>query len=152
MIDPDNMSFATMNKRYASPPTGGAVGSSYTTNNNNNATPQQQPPLAALAGRRGESLSVGLKGQSDGVISNNTRTPDDNADHQTTEGGRTLRTLLQELDKEDESCIFIVRRIHKFGFRSPVFLREYFEDYGEVRKVLVAHSKQLHSTTEDNNN
>ncbi|KAF4648189.1 hypothetical protein FOL46_003258, partial [Perkinsus olseni] len=95
------------------------------------------------------------KGQSDGVISNNTRTPpDDNADHhQTTEGGRTLRTLLQELDKEDESCIFIVRRIHKFGFRSPVFLREYFEDYGEVRKVLVAHSKQLHSTTtEDNNN
>ncbi|KAF4665140.1 hypothetical protein FOL47_004783 [Perkinsus chesapeaki] len=57
--------------------------------------------------------------------------------------GKTLRTLLQELDTEDESCIFIVRRIHKFGFKSPVFLREYFEEYGEVRKVLVAHSRQV---------
>lgn len=44
-----------------------------------------------------------------------------------------IRTLLQELDEEDENCIFIVRRIHKFGFKSPVFLREYFEEYGQVR-------------------
>ncbi|EER04170.1 hypothetical protein Pmar_PMAR019587 [Perkinsus marinus ATCC 50983] len=67
------------------------------------------------------------------------------------ESGNTLRTLLQELDEEDENCIFIVRRIHKFGFKSPVFLREYFEGYGQVCKVLVAHSRQLqpgpHDTT-----
>ncbi|EER11872.1 hypothetical protein Pmar_PMAR015579 [Perkinsus marinus ATCC 50983] len=65
------------------------------------------------------------------------------------ESGNTLRTLLQELDEEDENCIFIVRRIHKFGFKSPVFLREYFEEYGQVCKVLVAHSRQLQSGPHD---
>mmetsp|Transcript_28619 Transcript_28619/g.52069 ORF Transcript_28619/g.52069 Transcript_28619/m.52069 type:complete len:761 (+) Transcript_28619:83-2365(+) len=53
----------------------------------------------------------------------------------------TLRSHLTQLSKEDPKCIFIVRRINKLGFRSRDVLRAHFAHYGEVCKVLVAHSK-----------
>jgi len=53
----------------------------------------------------------------------------------------TLRSHLTQLSKEDPKCIFIARRINKLGFRSREVLRAHFSHYGEVYKVLVAHSK-----------
>jgi hypothetical protein len=56
------------------------------------------------------------------------------------EEGETLRDHLQELQDEDPALVIIVRKISKLGFQSPDLLRNYFEEYGEVGKILVAHS------------
>jgi len=53
----------------------------------------------------------------------------------------TLRTHLLQLQSEDPRCVFVVRRINKVGFRSKAVLEKHYMRYGEVRKVLVAHSK-----------
>jgi len=37
--------------------------------------------------------------------------------------------------------IFVVRRINQLGFRSSGLLRQHFSQYGEVTRVMVAHSK-----------
>lgn len=53
----------------------------------------------------------------------------------------TLRSHLTEVLDEDPECIFVVRRINKLGFRSREILNQHYSHYGEVVKVLVAHSK-----------
>ncbi|KAF4660618.1 hypothetical protein FOL47_007078 [Perkinsus chesapeaki] len=52
-------------------------------------------------------------------------------------GGYCLPDLLKQLDQEDESCIFIVRKIHKLRFQSASILEHYFSGFGEVKKVLL---------------
>jgi hypothetical protein len=53
----------------------------------------------------------------------------------------TLRSHLEELKPVDEDRIFVARRIHKLGFNSREILKMHFSWYGEVCRVLVAHSK-----------
>lgn len=53
----------------------------------------------------------------------------------------TLRSHLTELSTEDPGCIFITRRINKLGFRSREILHQHYSQFGEVSRVLVAHSK-----------
>jgi hypothetical protein len=53
----------------------------------------------------------------------------------------TLRSHLEELKAVDEDCIFVARRINKLGFNSREILKMHFSWYGEVYRVLVAHSK-----------
>jgi hypothetical protein len=53
----------------------------------------------------------------------------------------TLRSHLTEVSHEDQACIFIARRINKLGFRSREILRQHYSQYGDVSRVLVAHSK-----------
>lgn len=53
----------------------------------------------------------------------------------------TLRTHLSTLQNEDPMCVLIVRRINRLGFDSDEALKEYFVKLGNVRHVLVAHSR-----------
>lgn len=53
----------------------------------------------------------------------------------------TLRTHLSTLQNEDSMCVLIVRRINRLGFESDEALKEYFTKLGNVRHVLVAHSR-----------
>lgn len=58
----------------------------------------------------------------------------------TTQAVGTLRSHLVQIQNDDASCIFVVRRINKLGFRSQEILWQHYSQYGEVAKVLVAHS------------
>jgi hypothetical protein len=51
-----------------------------------------------------------------------------------------IATHLNDLEQEDPACVFFVRQISKLGFKSPEILREHFEQYGPVSKVLVSNS------------
>eukprot|EP00746_Dinoflagellata_sp_MGD_P016363 gnl/MRDRNA2_/MRDRNA2_136916_c0_seq1.p1 gnl/MRDRNA2_/MRDRNA2_136916_c0~~gnl/MRDRNA2_/MRDRNA2_136916_c0_seq1.p1 ORF type:complete len:500 (+),score=107.06 gnl/MRDRNA2_/MRDRNA2_136916_c0_seq1:94-1593(+) len=53
----------------------------------------------------------------------------------------TLQTHLKALGNEDPSCIFIVRKVNRLGFRSVETLTKFFSQHDTVVKVLVAHSK-----------
>lgn len=53
---------------------------------------------------------------------------------------QTLSSSLQLLSGEDADCLFIVRRINKLGFKASRTLKRHFGDYGQVVRVLVAHS------------
>jgi hypothetical protein len=53
----------------------------------------------------------------------------------------TLRAHLDQLSTVDEDCIVVARRINKLGFRSREILKIHFAQYGDVVRVLVAHSK-----------
>lgn len=53
----------------------------------------------------------------------------------------TLRNHLRSLKDEDPRRIFIARRINKLGFKSAEIVQQHFTQYGNVRCVLVAHSK-----------
>jgi len=55
--------------------------------------------------------------------------------------GETLRMHLRSLIKIDSGRILIVRKINRLGFASPDILRQHFSWYGEVERVLVAHSR-----------
>eukprot|EP00746_Dinoflagellata_sp_MGD_P160880 gnl/MRDRNA2_/MRDRNA2_87824_c0_seq1.p1 gnl/MRDRNA2_/MRDRNA2_87824_c0~~gnl/MRDRNA2_/MRDRNA2_87824_c0_seq1.p1 ORF type:complete len:319 (+),score=79.05 gnl/MRDRNA2_/MRDRNA2_87824_c0_seq1:173-1129(+) len=57
------------------------------------------------------------------------------------EQGETLRTHLEALAEEDANRILIVRRINRLGFESPQLLQNHFAEFGEVRRVFVAHSR-----------
>jgi len=52
----------------------------------------------------------------------------------------TLRGHLQQLQSKDPECVFIVRKINHLGMNSPAILKRYFEKWGVVDSVLVAHS------------
>lgn len=52
----------------------------------------------------------------------------------------TLSMSLQLLSKEDPDTLFIVRRINKLGFKAARKLKQHFSAYGQVVRVLVAHS------------
>ena len=52
-----------------------------------------------------------------------------------------LADVLNVLDSEDESCIFIVRKISKLGFSAYDSLNLYFSKYGLVKKILLLPSR-----------
>lgn len=52
-----------------------------------------------------------------------------------------LADVLNVLDSEDESCIFIVRKISKLGFSAYDSLSQYFSKYGLVKKILLLPSR-----------
>lgn len=52
----------------------------------------------------------------------------------------TLSMSLQLLSKEEPDTLFIVRRINKLGFKAARKLKVHFSAYGQVLRVLVAHS------------
>ncbi|EER17881.1 hypothetical protein Pmar_PMAR027596 [Perkinsus marinus ATCC 50983] len=134
-VDPENLCYADIRQNKAGPP---GSGDSARTGNFREISEQEYRNFPERKQQREEGYRRGNRHH------HNNKQQQVSQQVAVHEGsGKTLRTLLQELDEEDENCIFIVRRIHKFGFKSPVFLREYFEEYGQVRKVLVAHSRQL---------
>jgi len=53
---------------------------------------------------------------------------------------QTLSTSLQLLSKEDPDKLIIVRRINKLGFKASRKLKQYFGEFGNVVRVLIAHS------------
>lgn len=53
---------------------------------------------------------------------------------------QTLSTSLQLLSKENPDVLIIVRRINKLGFKAARKLKQYFQQFGTVTRVLVAHS------------
>jgi len=53
---------------------------------------------------------------------------------------QTLSESLQTLADVDPECLLVVRRINKLGFKAGRFLKQHFQLYGAVRKVLVATS------------
>lgn len=55
--------------------------------------------------------------------------------------GETLRMHLQSLQDEDPKNVLILRKINKLGFESPDLLERYFSEFGDVKRVLVAHSR-----------
>lgn len=57
------------------------------------------------------------------------------------ENVRTMREQLEALRLEDPRTVFIARHIHKLGFASADVLRVHFARYGEVKNVLVSHSR-----------
>jgi len=58
---------------------------------------------------------------------------------------QTLSTSLQLLSAENPDCLFIVRRISKLGFKATRTLKRHFSTYGQVVRVLVAHSTVRHN-------
>eukprot|EP00425_Heterocapsa_triquetra_P012922 CAMPEP_0195154880 /NCGR_PEP_ID=MMETSP0448-20130528/183877_1 /TAXON_ID=66468 /ORGANISM="Heterocapsa triquestra, Strain CCMP 448" /LENGTH=481 /DNA_ID=CAMNT_0040193661 /DNA_START=127 /DNA_END=1572 /DNA_ORIENTATION=+ len=54
--------------------------------------------------------------------------------------GETLRAHLRSLIKVECSRVLIVRKINRLGFGSPLLLKKYYGWYGNVERVLVAHS------------
>mmetsp|Transcript_18332 Transcript_18332/g.33224 ORF Transcript_18332/g.33224 Transcript_18332/m.33224 type:complete len:674 (+) Transcript_18332:102-2123(+) len=53
----------------------------------------------------------------------------------------TLQAHLTALQSEDPRRVFIARRIGRMGFRSEEVLAAHYSRYGQVERVLVAHSK-----------
>jgi hypothetical protein len=53
----------------------------------------------------------------------------------------SMKDQLEALRDVDPGTIFIARRINKLGFASADILRSYFSSYGEVKDVLVSHSR-----------
>jgi hypothetical protein len=55
-----------------------------------------------------------------------------------------IASHLNELEGEDPNKVLIVRRINRLGFESGTILKEHYERYGPVSKVLLsnAHAKQ----------
>jgi hypothetical protein len=53
-----------------------------------------------------------------------------------------IATHLNDLEKEDPTCVIFVRQINKLGFNSPELLKEHYERYGPVAKVLVSNSHE----------
>lgn len=47
---------------------------------------------------------------------------------------------LKDLDREDPACLMHVNRIHLLGFNSEQALTRYFQQYGDVVKVLLSNS------------
>jgi len=49
----------------------------------------------------------------------------------------TLKNYLKELNGEDASCMFVVRRVSRLGFKCEEVLHQTFAKFGKVKKVLV---------------
>jgi hypothetical protein len=56
-------------------------------------------------------------------------------------GLHTMKEQLEALRLEDPSRVFIARRINKLGFASAELLKANFSQYGQVKCVLVSHSR-----------
>ena len=55
-------------------------------------------------------------------------------------GSGSLRQDLELLRQRQPEHVIIVRKIKKLQFDSPTLLNEHFNQYGEVKELLVAHS------------
>jgi len=55
-------------------------------------------------------------------------------------GSGSLRQDLELLKSRNPEHVIIVRKIKKLGFESPQLLDDHFNQYGEVKELLVAHS------------
>eukprot|EP00443_Scrippsiella_acuminata_P108842 CAMPEP_0115768050 /NCGR_PEP_ID=MMETSP0272-20121206/103987_1 /TAXON_ID=71861 /ORGANISM="Scrippsiella trochoidea, Strain CCMP3099" /LENGTH=463 /DNA_ID=CAMNT_0003214079 /DNA_START=79 /DNA_END=1471 /DNA_ORIENTATION=+ len=64
------------------------------------------------------------------------------------QAGETLRMHLQSLLDTDPGRVLLVRKINRLGFSSPDVLRAHYSWYGEVDRVLVAHSRVKSCTVE----
>jgi hypothetical protein len=58
-----------------------------------------------------------------------------------------IASHLNELEKEDPNKILILRRINRLGFKSGEILKEHYERYGEVRKVLLSNAHTRNDDT-----
>jgi hypothetical protein len=61
----------------------------------------------------------------------------------------SLRSNLRKLAAIDSSRVFMVRKINKLGLKSPDFLKEYFNKFGEVEDVFVTHAIDKPKTGEN---
>jgi hypothetical protein len=59
----------------------------------------------------------------------------------------TLPDVFKLLESEDDNCIICVKKIHKLGFRSVKFLRQYFCQFGQIARIIVLPSRQKESGT-----
>eukprot|EP00929_Paragymnodinium_shiwhaense_P078704 TRINITY_DN40812_c0_g1_i1.p1 TRINITY_DN40812_c0_g1~~TRINITY_DN40812_c0_g1_i1.p1 ORF type:complete len:980 (-),score=133.53 TRINITY_DN40812_c0_g1_i1:287-3226(-) len=92
--------------------------------------------LAVAEGQAGTEVSSVLSASGE-----NDHGEDDDASWAMRPNARpTLGSHLTTLQEEDQDKVFIARRIASMGFRSQELLTEYFSQYGEVERVLVAHS------------
>lgn len=54
----------------------------------------------------------------------------------------TLPDVFKLLESEDPECVICVKKIHKLGFRSVKFLRQYFSQFGVITRIVVLPSRQ----------
>ena len=54
----------------------------------------------------------------------------------------TLPDVFSLLESEEEDCIVCVKKIHKLGFRSVKYLRQYFSQFGVISKIAILPSRQ----------
>lgn len=54
----------------------------------------------------------------------------------------TLPDIFDMLSVEDPQCVVCVRRIHKLGFKSVKYIRQFFNLFGTIRRVIVLPSRQ----------
>jgi len=50
---------------------------------------------------------------------------------------KSLKDLMRELAIEDESCVFVVRKINRLRSEASVMLADHFRKFGKVCKVLL---------------
>jgi hypothetical protein len=60
-----------------------------------------------------------------------------------------LGKILNELEDEDPNCIVFARKIQRLGFNSDEILRKHYEQYGEVRKVLLSNAHEYSQCAEN---
>lgn len=60
-----------------------------------------------------------------------------------------LGKILNELEDEDPNCIVFARKIQRLGFDSDEILRKHYEQYGEVRKVLLSNAHEYSQCAEN---
>ncbi|CAK0830889.1 unnamed protein product [Prorocentrum cordatum] len=56
-------------------------------------------------------------------------------------GVLTIGGQLKLLQREQSQCVFVARRLNTLGFASDALLTAHFSAFGQVRRVLVAHSQ-----------
>eukprot|EP00411_Alexandrium_monilatum_P022953 CAMPEP_0175224486 /NCGR_PEP_ID=MMETSP0093-20121207/21874_1 /TAXON_ID=311494 /ORGANISM="Alexandrium monilatum, Strain CCMP3105" /LENGTH=507 /DNA_ID=CAMNT_0016518125 /DNA_START=27 /DNA_END=1551 /DNA_ORIENTATION=+ len=105
------------------------------------------PARAPLAPRRSTPAAhmptapPGLKGSLHNQQSMAARAAADAEGFSSQHTGETLRMHLRSLIEVDSGRILIVRKINRLGFASPELLKQHYSWYGNVERVLVAHSR-----------
>lgn len=54
----------------------------------------------------------------------------------------TLPEVFKLLEADDDECIICVKKIHKLGFKSVKYLRQYFSMFGKVSRMVILPSRQ----------
>jgi hypothetical protein len=58
----------------------------------------------------------------------------------------TLPEVFKLLESDDDECIICVKKIHKLGFKSVKYLRQYFSLFGQVSRMVILPSRQKDQT------
>lgn len=58
----------------------------------------------------------------------------------------TLPEVFKLLEADDDECIICVKKIHKLGFKSVKYLRQYFSMFGQVSRMVILPSRQKDQT------